>query len=817
MAEFIRVDMNDVWAAGGDSVPPTKAKIAEGWLVEAVPRQWWNWMQNRVDSNVAYLLQKGLPEWDSDTEYFANKSIQQYRGVVYKALKDSKGVDPTSAGQTSWAVAFVDSTPYLEKIKNIAVTPGTIPLIDAGGNAGAWNYGQTGLSVLSAPTPTDARNIIGAQVAHPNLTALSSVTGATNVLPYFNGSSTMTGTPITTFSRDFLSRSDPTSGRAALGLGTASIYNAQPVAWSTGTLMFSGAFGLGGFSIISSTASVNVNDPNCPTGFYDVSPDSIPGFVTPIPGTWTRIIHQNHANSAGFATQIATGNFATPGIARIFVRKAAGTGWSDWTELMNSTTFPTQTSQTNDAGNTSAAAGGGKLLRTGAFGIGARLDLRDTVWSTGVPSQMQGHGTVKGMASGGQLGVPGLGVGDLGVLTVDAHWTDNSGIRGYVRTFTNGDFMYIQPSGGTIDSNWAPWRQIYTSANTTQLTNTVTASVTANIQPTLNAKLDSARYGVTQGDQFQDPNLTVNSVILSNHPNGPDPATYWHITTTFYASISSSANRGQVAVEYNPTGQTRSFIRSSYDGVWKPWVRIDNNGVALSATRLANPRTLGVYGGASGSVVFDGTADVSIPITIVNDSHLHSISTISGLQAALDVRTPNSQLTYFTAAQSALESPNPSGQVVFSVTNQQATGGYSPGCSFVRPGYFGVNLGLSNIDNHLRIGGYSMGAVSYPILHTGNAAALGFGGTSGALGASGWTRLGNGLIIQWGAFSGNGNIPFPTAFPNACVSIAQMQSGELSGNVTRIALNGNPAAGSFNVTGVNPSFNLPARWIALGY
>ena len=101
MAEFIRVDMNDVWAAGGDSVPPTKAKIAEGWLVEAVPRQWWNWMQNRVDSNVAYLLQKGLPEWDSDTEYFANKSIQQYRGVVYKALKDSKGVDPTSAGQTS--------------------------------------------------------------------------------------------------------------------------------------------------------------------------------------------------------------------------------------------------------------------------------------------------------------------------------------------------------------------------------------------------------------------------------------------------------------------------------------------------------------------------------------------------------------------------------------------------------------------------------------------------------------------------------------------------------------------------------------------
>lgn len=593
MAEFIRVDMNDVWAAGGDSVPPTKAKIAEGWLVEAVPRQWWNWMQNRVDSNVAYLLQKGLPEWDSDTEYFANKSIQQYRGVVYKALKDSKGVDPTSAGQTSWAVAFTDSTPYLEKIKNIAVTPGTIPLIDAGGNAGAWNYGQTGLSVLSAPTPADARNIIGAQVGHPNLTALSSVAGGTNVLPYFNGNSTMAGTPLTTFGRDFISRTDPTSGRAALGLGTAAIYNAQPVAWSTGTLMFSGAFGLGGYSIISSTANVNVNDPNCPSGFYDVSPDSIPGFVSPLPG-WTRIIHQCHANSAGFATQIATGDFANAGSARIFVRKAATTGWGAWVELMNSTTFPTQAHQMDGA---AAGIGAGKLLRVGAFGLGSGLDLRATGYDIAPPSSIIKVGTVSGFTQASYIGldtqVSGIGGGAYVGLQINAP-ADPSAYQSYMRIATFQERIFIQ--GVFSGSAWGSWREVYTTANTTALTTSVTASVTANIQPTLNAKLDTAKYGVTQGDQFQDPNLVNSAVVLSNHPNCPDPATYWHITTTFYAALGSTANRGQVAVEYNPSGQARSFIRSSYDGVWKPWVRIDNNGTAGTATRLATARTISCYG-----------------------------------------------------------------------------------------------------------------------------------------------------------------------------------------------------------------------------
>jgi hypothetical protein len=38
---------------------------------------------------------------------------------------------------------------------------------------------------------------------------------------------------------------------------------------------------------------------------------------------------------------------------------------------------------------------------------------------------------------------------------------------------------------------------------------------------------------------------------------------------------------------------------------------------------------------------------------------------------------------------------------------------------------------------------------------------------------SGWQKLNNGLIIQWGTVAGSGNVPFnyPIAFPTACISI----------------------------------------------
>ena len=214
--DLIKYDMTDIWAVAGDVVAPDSTKIRAGWGVEVVPRQWWNWFENRQDNNLAYLLQKGIPEWDATTEYIINKSYVQRNGVVYKATATSTNSDPVAL--TSWVKAFVDSTPYLEAIKALAVTPNTQSYIDGTGvaqNAASSDFGRQIGNVVDAAA---ARTLIAAQVAHANLTGLSSVSGSANNLPYFTGSGNMAVTTFTGFARSLLDDSDAAAMRTTLGV-----------------------------------------------------------------------------------------------------------------------------------------------------------------------------------------------------------------------------------------------------------------------------------------------------------------------------------------------------------------------------------------------------------------------------------------------------------------------------------------------------------------------------------------------------------------------------------------------------------------------
>lgn len=85
MADIQKPDMREVWADEGVMVKPTDSKIRGGWAIEIPPRQWENWIQHRQDLALAYLMQKGIPEWDGNQEYRGNKSFVQYGGRLYKA------------------------------------------------------------------------------------------------------------------------------------------------------------------------------------------------------------------------------------------------------------------------------------------------------------------------------------------------------------------------------------------------------------------------------------------------------------------------------------------------------------------------------------------------------------------------------------------------------------------------------------------------------------------------------------------------------------------------------------------------------------
>ncbi len=60
------------------------------------------------------------------------------------------------------------------------------------------------------------------------------------------------------------------------------------------------------------------------------------------------------------------------------------------------------------------------------------------------------------------------------------------------------------------------------------------------------------------------------------------------------------------------------------------------DGNATTATKLQTARTISLSGDVTGSADFDGSSNITINATVVDDSHNHIISNVDGLQVALD-------------------------------------------------------------------------------------------------------------------------------------------------------------------------------------
>ena len=105
MPKVIKPDMQNIWAESGSlSIIPSE-EISEGWVVEKPPFEEANFIENRQDKGIAYILQQGITEWDSLTEYQPS-SIIQYDGVVYKSVGVNTNKVPDV--DAAWERAFDD-------------------------------------------------------------------------------------------------------------------------------------------------------------------------------------------------------------------------------------------------------------------------------------------------------------------------------------------------------------------------------------------------------------------------------------------------------------------------------------------------------------------------------------------------------------------------------------------------------------------------------------------------------------------------------------------------------------------------------------
>lgn len=104
---------------------------------------------------------------------------------------------------------------------------------------------------------------------------------------------------------------------------------------------------------------------------------------------------------------------------------------------------------------------------------------------------------------------------------------------------------------------------------------TTMANQLAGKAPVVHSHLvtDITNLGLAIGSSTQDPNESLNYIVLSKHANAPDTLNYWYITTTFYSGVTMAANRGQVARQYS--GGNAVYARNFIAGVWSGWERLD--------------------------------------------------------------------------------------------------------------------------------------------------------------------------------------------------------------------------------------------------
>ncbi|QDP50312.1 MAG: putative tail fiber protein [Prokaryotic dsDNA virus sp.] len=116
--EFLKPEnLNNVWASGGDRLYPGDTKYASGWGVEIPPRQYFNQIDFKQDQMLAHLNQRGIAEWDAETEYQAEKSyVQDTTGTIYRCVLTNIGNNPaTDTSDTYWEIAFANAGDFFTK------------------------------------------------------------------------------------------------------------------------------------------------------------------------------------------------------------------------------------------------------------------------------------------------------------------------------------------------------------------------------------------------------------------------------------------------------------------------------------------------------------------------------------------------------------------------------------------------------------------------------------------------------------------------------------------------------------------------------
>ncbi|OCG38571.1 phage tail protein [Gilliamella sp. Gris1-4] len=146
--------------------------VSRGWGItieqtgSKPPMEWMNGAFNRVDKNMLYLLQQGVPEWNESVKYPAN-AIIKYNGVLYTAIVENDNVNPASDA-TKWKKTQVE-------VSKASTTQSGIVKLSSSTNSTSETEAATPLAVKkvndNAISANDKANIANANAISANSNA----------------------------------------------------------------------------------------------------------------------------------------------------------------------------------------------------------------------------------------------------------------------------------------------------------------------------------------------------------------------------------------------------------------------------------------------------------------------------------------------------------------------------------------------------------------------------------------------------------------------------------------------------------------------
>jgi len=108
-----------------------------------------------------------------------------------------------------------------------------------------------------------------------------------------------------------------------------------------------------------------------------------------------------------------------------------------------------------------------------------------------------------------------------------------------------------------------------------------------------------------------------------------------HATTKLYVD---NADTAVAAAATAANASLQSTLQANID------TKLNATANAVSASKWDTARIITLGGDASGNVSIDGSQNVTLSVTVLDDSHNHTIANVDGLQTALDAKVDDSQV-----------------------------------------------------------------------------------------------------------------------------------------------------------------------------